>query len=342
MIVKFCHALLASGVLLSALAGPAVAENCPAMRKINIGVSVAPPNVVHTSPYVAKALGYFEKRCIDANIVQFEGGQSQTSAVAAAQGSAIVSVSDVSIGRGLKVQQIWALAPRMPQAYMVPGEIKTAADLKGKRLSATGGGVGGFNWRMGREVLKSAKLDVGDAQFIPSPTAGRLPGLIAGQIDGVALHPEDVYLAKKQKDSLHVLVQLVDLMPDYMFNAYGASLDWIAKDRALLRDTVAAMIEANRTIYRDKDKVVPIMVDATKKPKEAVEYAWEIETKNCIWSVNSGFTDKRTQWSIDNSVENGDIAADKKPSVEQVANTKLADEAVELAGGKVTIGNCTE
>ena len=104
----------------------AQSANCPAMRKINIGVSVAPPNVVHTSPYVAKALGLFAKRCIDANIVQFEGGQSQTSAVAAAQGSAIVSVSDVSIGRGLKVQQIWALAPRMPQAYMVPGEVKTA------------------------------------------------------------------------------------------------------------------------------------------------------------------------------------------------------------------------
>ena len=63
----------------------AAAQPCPAMRKINIGVSVAPPNVVHTSPYIAKALGFFEKRCIDANIVQFEGGQSQTSAVAAAR-----------------------------------------------------------------------------------------------------------------------------------------------------------------------------------------------------------------------------------------------------------------
>jgi NitT/TauT family transport system substrate-binding protein len=320
----------------------ASAQPCPAMRKINIGVSVAPPNVVHTSPYIAKALGFFEKHCIDANVLQFEGGQSQTSAVAAAQGSAIVSVSDVSIGRGLKVQQIWGLAPRMPQAYMVPGEVKTAADLKGKRLSATGGGVGGFNWRMGRAVLKSAGLDVGDAQFIPSPTAGRLPGLIAGQIDGVALHPEDVFLARKQKESLHPLVNLVDLMPLYMFNAYGASTEWIAKDRALLRDTVAAMIEANRAIYRDKDKVVPIMVEATKKPKEAVEYAVDVETKNCIWSVNSGFTDKRTQWSIDNSVENGDLEAGKKPTAEQVANMKLAEEAVELAGGRVTIGNCTE
>ena len=87
---------------------------------------------------------------------------------------------------------------------MVPPDVKTAADLKGKKLSATGGGVGGFNWRMGREVLKTAGLTVDDAQFIPSATAGRLPGLIAGQIDGVALHPEDVYLAKKQKPTLNL------------------------------------------------------------------------------------------------------------------------------------------
>src|SRR5215204_7462210 len=159
------------------------APNCPAMRKINVGVSVAPPNVVHTSPYVAKELGLFAMRCIDANIVQFEGGQSATSNAAAVQGSAIVSVSDVAIGNGMKVQQFWGLAPRMPQAYMTSPDVKTAADLKGKRLSATGGGVGGFNWRMGREVLKSAGLTVDDAHFLASATAGRLPGLVANQID---------------------------------------------------------------------------------------------------------------------------------------------------------------
>jgi NitT/TauT family transport system substrate-binding protein len=318
------------------------APNCQSMRKINIGVSVAPPNVVHTAPYVAKDLGFFAKRCIDANILQFEGGQSATSNAAAAQGSAIVSVSDVPIGRGMKVQQFWGLAPRMPQAYMVAPDVKTAKDLKGKRLSATGGGVGGFNWRMGREVLKSAGLTVDDAQFIASATAGRLPGLVAGQIDAVALHPEDVYLAKKQKPTLNLLVQLADLMPNYMFNAYGASVEWIGRDRALLRDTAAAMIEANRAIYRDKDKIVPIIMKATDKPKEAVEYAIDIETRSCVLSVNSGFDPARTRWTIDNSVENGDIEKDKKPTVEQVANLALAKEAVEAAGGAVTIGNCKD
>jgi NitT/TauT family transport system substrate-binding protein len=312
------------------------------VRKINIGVSVAPPNVVHTSPYVAKELGFFAKRCIEPNIIQFEGGQSATANAAAAQGSAIVSVSDVAIGRGMKVQQFWGLAPRMPQAYMVATDVKTAADLKGKKLSATGGGVGGFNWRMGREVLRTAGLTVDDAQFISAATAGRLPGLLAGQIDGVALHPEDVYLAKKQKPALNALVQLADLMPNYMFNAYGASLDWIARDRTLLRDTAAAMIEANRTMFRDKAKVVPIIEKATDKPKDAVEYAIDVLTKNCVWSINGGLNPQRTAWSIDNSAENGDIEKDKKPSPQQVANFDLAKEAVEAAGGAVTIGNCKD
>ena len=102
------------------------------------------------------------------------------------------------------------------------------------------------------------------------------------------------------------------------------------------------MIEANRTAYREPAKVAPIVVEATTKPKEAVDFALEVLIKNCVWSVNEGLTPQRTQWSIDNSVANGDIEAAKKPTVEQVANMALAKEAVELAGGRVTIGNCTE
>jgi NitT/TauT family transport system substrate-binding protein len=320
----------------------AAQANCAAMRKIDIGVSVAPPNVVHTSPYVALELGYFSKHCIDAHIVQFDGAESPAARAAAAQGTALVSTNAVEIGRGAKVQQIWGLAPRLPQAYVVAATIKTAADLKGKRLSATGGGIGGLNWLLSREVLKTAGLTTNDAQFIPSSTAARLPALLAGQIDGVALHPEDVYLAQKEKPGLHVLVQLVDLLPEYMFNAYGAATDWIARDHALMVDAVAAMIEANRTIYRDETRVVPIMMKVTGKPREAVEYAWQVETQHCVWSVNEGFSARRTQWTIDNAVANGYIDQTKKPTVEQVVNMQIANEAVAAAGGRVIIGGCTE
>jgi NitT/TauT family transport system substrate-binding protein len=139
-----------------------------------------------------------------------------------------------------------------------------------------------------------------------------------------------------------VLIEISELVPDFVYNMYGVNTDWRARDRALLRDTIAAMIEANRAIYREKDKVIPIMVQASEKPKDAVEYAWEMNTKNCIWGINEGYDEKRTQWTIDNNVEVGDIDKDHKPTPAQVFNLAFAKEAVEAAGGRMTIGKCTE
>jgi len=326
-----------------AAVSPAAAADCKdGMRKINVGVSVTPPNVVHTTPFVAKALGLFAKHCIDANIIQFEGGASPAAKAAVAQGTAITNLSDIAIGRGMKAQQFYNFAPKLPPVYAVAPEIKTAADLKGKRLSASGGGVGGFQWRMAREVLRTANLKVEDVQFISQGTAGRLPGLVAKQTDAVSLHPEDMHLAMEKRPGVHALVDLDKLLPNFVYNAYGASTAWIAKDHDLLRDTAAAMIEANRTIYQHEDKVVPIMVEATRKPKEAVEFAWRHLTKNCIWAVNDGFDPKRTQWTIDYDVSVGDLDNAHKPTVEQVIDFKLAKDAVEAAGGRVTINGCKD
>jgi ABC-type nitrate/sulfonate/bicarbonate transport system substrate-binding protein len=320
---------------------PAAQQPCPAPRKVNVGVAVAPPNVVHTAPYVAKALGFFAKHCVDANIIQFDGGAAGTAVTAVGQGTAISNLPDSAIAQGLKARQVWGLAPRSPHAYVVPGDIKTAADLKGRRLSAAGG-VGGLNWLLGREVLRSAGLKVEDAHFISQGTAGRLPGFVAGQIEGVALHPEDVYLVQKQKPGAHVLVMIADLMPKYAFNHYGAADAMIAKDRDLVRDTIAAMIEANRAIYRDKDKVTPIIVEATQKPKDAVEYAIDVLTKNCVLSVNEGFLRDRIEWTHQNNIDNGDIPPEKKLTFDQIVDFKLASDAVEAAGGRTSINGCKD
>jgi NitT/TauT family transport system substrate-binding protein len=335
-------ASLAAAAALFVAADPAQAQSCPAMRKLNIGVSVSPPNVVHTTPYVAKGLGLFAQRCIEANIIQFEGGLSATAVAAVSRGQAISNITETAIGGGVKAKQIWGLAPRMPQAYVVAESVKTAADLKGKRLSAAGGGVGSLNWRIGREVLKTANLTVDDVQFVSQGTAGRLPGLITGQIEAVALHPEDVFLAQQQKPGVHPLAVMAELLPDYYFNAYGASEGMIAAERATLVDAITAMMEANRTMYRDKEKVIPHIVQATEKTRPAVEFALAQLTRNCVWSVNTGVNRQRTEWSIDNAVANGDIEPAKKPSFEQVVDESLAKEAMARLGGPVTIGNCKE
>src|ERR1700676_3953195 len=73
------QAMVIAALALAAEAAPqpAAAQTCSGpLRKINVGVSVSPPNVVHTAAYVAKELGIFAKHCIDANIIQFDGGSS--------------------------------------------------------------------------------------------------------------------------------------------------------------------------------------------------------------------------------------------------------------------------
>ena len=324
------------------LLGPAAvqAASCAAPRKINVGVAVSPPNVVHTTPYVAKALGLFEKHCLDVSIIQFDGGDSPAAAAAVSQGSAISMLSEVPIARGMHAKLVWGMLPLAPQSYFVNPDIKTFADLKGKRLSAAGGGVGGFNWLMGREVLKLAHLTVNDAVFVAGGTAGRLPGLLAGQVDGVVLHPEDEFIAMQKKPGTHSLIELSKLIPDWQFNSYGASDGLIANHRDVLRDVIASMIEAARAIYTEHDKVVPVMVQATGKPQDAVEYAWQQETKGCTWAVNTGFDPARVAWTQDNDIANGDVAADKKLSFEQLVAIDVTNEAVAEAGGPADIHGC--
>src|SRR3979490_1164223 len=331
-------AFLAGGLI----ATSSLAQTCAGpMRKINIGVAVAPPNVVHTAPYVAKALGFFAKRCIDANLIQFDGGPAGTSVTAVGQGSAISNLPDSAIAQGLRAKQIWGLAPRPPQAYVVSADIKTPADLKGKRLSPAGG-IGGFNWLVCRAALRQGGLTVDDAQFISQGTAGRLPGFVAGQIDAVALHPEDLHIVLQRKPGAHVLTTVAELWPQFAFNSYGAADSMIAKGGGLLRDTIGARIEATRAFYSDKDKVIPAIVEATQKPREAVEFAIGELTKNCVLSVNTGFVRERTEWTHQNGIDIGDIPPDKKLSFDQIADHKLADEAVASPGGPVTINGCKD
>src|SRR5438105_7937327 len=119
-----------SGTPMTVAAGAAPANagnNCPnGLRKLTIAAATTPPNVVHTPPFIARGLGIFAKRCIDAEIVQFEGGLSQTNITAVARGSVMSSINATAIGQGIKAHQLWGMAPRLPQAYVVGPDIKAA------------------------------------------------------------------------------------------------------------------------------------------------------------------------------------------------------------------------
>jgi NitT/TauT family transport system substrate-binding protein len=73
-----------------------------------------------------------------------------------------------------------------------------------------------------------------------------------------------------------------------------------------------------------------------------VSFSYDYLIKNCVWSVNTGFSRERTEWSIQNGIENGDIPPDKKPTYDQVVDVKLGTEALKAAGGTTKIRGCSD
>src|SRR5437762_11988118 len=114
--IALAISLVCSAVLYSD--APAAAQGkCKEMRKVKLGVSVSPPNVVQTPAYVARALGIFARHCIDPEIIELEGGSSAANLAGVTQGQALAWINATAISQGLKAKQRRGMPLRSPQAY---------------------------------------------------------------------------------------------------------------------------------------------------------------------------------------------------------------------------------
>jgi len=158
------------------------------------GLGHAAERGAHTTPYIAKALGPVRQACIDAT----------------SSSSTVDNRRRRWRGRpGHRHRQCHRCRHRARRqgGADLGDRAAHAAELQAARASRAqptsrwqeaqraGGGVRGYQWRMGREALRNGNLVIDDAQFISQATAGRLAGIVTGMIDGVSFIPEDAYLA---------------------------------------------------------------------------------------------------------------------------------------------------
>src|SRR6184192_3886607 len=174
----------------SATASAATKATCAA-KKVTIAVPVTPPNVVHLTPYLADAFGYFKDENLTVELIRFDGGVGSLRASASGAidlaGTSSEPVLD-AIANGADVKIVYSYAPNVDVSFAVGPGIKTMADLKGKTMGIQE--PGGFADVMTRIVLKKAGLDPKDVSFVQTTTAGRVQQLTAGATDTAVLHIE--------------------------------------------------------------------------------------------------------------------------------------------------------
>jgi NitT/TauT family transport system substrate-binding protein len=322
-------ALLALAVLV--LAGTAAAQ--APKKTLVIGMPVTPPNLPHIGVYIAKDLGYFDDEGISLDLMAFESGlQSLRGGVAGGLDILGASSEPVikAISRGAKLRSIFSYAHKLTVVMVAQEGIKSPRDLRGKMLGIQD--VGAFREVMTRAVLHSAGLSPQDAQYVPVSSAGYISGLISGKIDTAILHIDQAYMARAKKPSLHVLVPLWEIMPAYWYGTFTTSEELLRKDPALMAGAVAALINAHRFMYRNKDRTLELASKHTGYPKEVLGPAYDALAAAKVWPVNDGMPADMVQVTITKMVEIGLLKENERPKVEQVVDREPANAALVRLG----------
>jgi NitT/TauT family transport system substrate-binding protein len=291
-----------------------------------------PPNIVHMPVHIANDLGLFKKGGLEIKVVELAGGVYTYRAMVA--GSADVAsasgpFSIVGKAKGATTKMILANMPKLESSMVVNKEIKSMADLKGKRIGIQE--PGGFADVLARGVLRAAKIDPKEVHFVSIATED-VPALVAGQVDTAILHVEQEIIAQQKIPSLHAIARLWEVQPNNLYNVMAVQEKLIKEKPAALKAFVKGHIEATRLIYTDRAKVVPIIVKYTKLPKDVIEKSLDLMVQKCIWDANHGLGPKKVNFTAELMERVGNIPKGQKPKYEDLIDLSFANEAIKELG----------
>src|SRR5665213_2035109 len=305
-------------ILAVAAAVLAMQGGAQAQQKVVIGIPTSPPNVVHMPVIVAKELGLYKKAGFDVEMVSLGDGTKVYRALLAGNidfGLTPGAPTIIGTANGASVKALSANLPKFEASMIVRGNIKTMEDLKGKRIGVQE--PGGFSDILSRSVLRSAKIDPKEVNFV-SIASEDVPALVANQVDTAILHVEQEMLAKSKVPDLHAIARMWEVQPKTLYTFLSATEKTIKAKPDMVEKIVAATIEATRIMYSDKAKVLPILVKETGYPEKVISDTYDFMVKNCIWDANSGLSPERYNFTSNLMTKVGNIKEGKTPKYEDI------------------------
>ena len=212
---------------------------------------------------------------------------------------------------------------------VVNANIKTMADLKGKRIGIQE--PGGFADVLARGVLRAAKIDPKDVHFVSIATED-VPALVANQVDTAMLHVEQEMIAQSKVPTLHAIARLWEIQPNNLYAVFAVTEKTIKEKRDAVKAFVKGHMEATRLIYTDRAKVLPIIAKYTKLPPDVINKALDLMVEKCIWDPNTGLDPKRVNYTAELMTKVGNIEKGKTPTYEQTVDRTFAAQAIKSLG----------
>lgn len=222
-----------------------------AQDKVRMGLSSV--SALHSAVWVAEQKGLFRKHGIDAEIiVTGQGGTAGIGALLANDIQMVSSAGDVLVAaalRGGETVMVAGVVNKGLQRIVTKPEIKTAADLKGKRIGVTR--IGAVSHSVLLMMLPRWKMSPNDVQILQ---VGSSPNMLAslekGGIEGAVLTIPSMFVADDR--GYRVLLDMADTDVYYLHTMIATTRGYIKNNRDKVARFLKGYLEGLAYVKQNK------------------------------------------------------------------------------------------
>jgi NitT/TauT family transport system substrate-binding protein len=266
---------------------------------------------------VGISAGIFAKHNLDVEAIVLEGAAKQHQAMMA-------HAIDINLGAGTDIAFLVKGSPEKavaaiagpPLAFVAmtsaDGKMKTIADLKGKRISAST--VGSLTYWLASQISISQGWTGADAMtVVPLGNFDAMRAALAtGQIDAISATLEGALLLEKA-GSGKLLLRFGDIVHPFLTHMMLAGDELIAQNPDALRRFIAGWFETVVWMNAHREDGIRYSMEATKLPLDVLEKAFDAEMP--MFFTNGHFDPKDVAAVEHALIETGQL--DKIPDTSQ-------------------------
>lgn len=235
-----------------------------------VRISYAGTSGYNVPLWVTHEAGLFKKQGLTADLILIGGGSTNIQALvsnelrfANVSGSAPIQAAF----QGADVVIIASSYNLMPYSFVVHRDIRSPADLRGKRIAISR--LGGITEVAGRLAFEKFGLGPKDMTFVQAgPDSPRIAAVQSGEVAATVIAPPGLFAATSL--GLKVLADLGDLGVKYPTAVMVTTRSYLAQNRSVVKKFLIAFVEGLHLYVQKKDFSNGVMQKYTKLSNQEV------------------------------------------------------------------------
>ncbi len=315
------------GVLLAALLLSAAGAVAPAGAAEKTTISYSSRAYAYLPAQVAVVKGFFKEEGLEPVLVQM---RSQVAVPALMNGDIQYTLTFGNILAaailGMPFKQLAVLTEKPLHHVVARPEIKTVADLRGKRVGTQR--LGGSDHLAAEAILQAKGLDLRDIQFITlgADEPVRVEMLKKGLVDAICVSPPGPI--RLQREGYNILGGPKDLKIGSPIVAVSTTESRLKENREQAKKVVRAVVRGLRFVRERKDDVVPVMMQWLQQTKEVASESYDLIVPS--FSADGAVSDATYQFAVDQRMK--ELKSDKRVPLSQLRDFSLLREVQKELG----------